>query len=226
MYYSRMKRNFKQIQNRRTKLQKNKRNKRNPNNQDQNTIQTNRPVFKLNDDLRTKWFVNGRTSTNVTTATYLLDVAPALNQGIGADKRIGDVVNWKSVAMTYSWTYGDPSNVCRLMIFYAFGPPQAWTAGDFLDSGPSGVPDVYSQAYPYLRNRRYMVLYDRTDVVNNSTTQQITHEINVPINCQTVYVYGTNTVASGSLVFVAITDSSLAPNPLLIMNPRFSFRDF
>ena len=78
----------------------------------------------------------------------------------------------------------------------------------------------------YLRNRRYLLLYDRTDVVNNSTAQQVTHQISFPINMLTTYVYGTNTVASGSLIFVAITDSSLAPNPLLILNPRFTFKDY
>ena len=107
-------------------------------------------------------------------------------QGIGADNRIGDVIRFLRADVTLSWTYGDPSNVCRFMAFWNLGmPPTGWTAGDFLDHGPSGVPDVYSQAYPYLRNRRYLLLYDRTDVVNNSTAQQVTHQISFPINIVT-----------------------------------------
>ena len=213
--------------NNKMRANKPKRKNRQANFQDKDTVQTNRPVLKLTDDLRTKWHVSGRTSVNVTTTPYILDVAPLIVQGIGADNRIGDVIRFLRADVTLSWTYGDPSNVCRFMAFWNLGmPPVGWTAGDFLDSGPSGVPDVYSQAYPYYRNRRFLLLYDRTDVVNNSTAQQVTHQISFPINMNTTYVYSTNTVASGSLIFVAITDSSLAPNPLLILNPRFTYKDY
>ena len=44
-----------------------KRKNRQSNFQDKDTVQTNRPVLKLTDDLRTKWHVSGRTSVNVTT---------------------------------------------------------------------------------------------------------------------------------------------------------------
>ena len=100
-----------------------KRKNRQANFQDKDTVQTNRTVLKLTDDLRTKWHVSGRTSVNVTTTPYILDVAPQIVQGIGADNRIGDVIRILRADVTLSWTYGDPSNVCRFMAFWNLGMP-------------------------------------------------------------------------------------------------------
>ena len=60
------------VNNNKMRANKPKRKNRQSNFQDKDTVQTNRPVLKLTDDLRTKWHVSGRTSVNVTTTPSIV----------------------------------------------------------------------------------------------------------------------------------------------------------
>jgi len=191
-------------------------------------LKINRHINPLNDQIsNAKWSVMERSVTNPNTVPRIATLSPLIIQGLQANQRIGDKIFLTQANFTYSITAGDNYNLVRVILLRVVGtPPSPITMGDFFDNGPSLAPDVYSQTYPYVHGKTYMVMYDRTDVVCSASPNLTVHrEFSVPLNFEIDYSASTNVSRAGDLVLITLSDSALAPNPQLNANLVVWYRD-
>lgn len=152
--------------------------------------------------------------------TNLVDIP----QGVLDTERIGDQIRLATITFRYVVTVGDSFNFLRLIIFQ-------FKANNSLNPGVSailnGTSPTYLSQYSVDNNQIFQILYDRTHRLDTDDPAKV-----VIGKCNMKYCKrklqfqaGSNTIGTGMIYALAISDSAQAPHPGIIGEFNFWYSD-
>lgn len=145
-----------------------------------------------------------------------------IQQGIGRSSYIGDTITPKSLDFRYTMTNADVSNMVRIIIVQnlAGGVPILGTLLQF-----TGTVSAIISPYQHSYRETYRVLYDRVIVLNPTDKLQAVVKKRIPIRNPIHFTDAVGTLASGGLYGIAISDSSVSPDPAGLLVWRLTYTD-
>lgn len=163
---------------------------------------------------------------NISAGGLQYDFGGAITQGIAAIQRVGDRININRVDGRLHMVVADTTNLMRVCIIYVKGYDIGGSFTNFFANGTSGSPDVTSQFQPYGRGQAFEVMYDRTfNLCAQASNTQIVADFSCYVNRPIAYQPASPVSLAGNLYLIAMSDSSVAPHPLLAGTTRLYFSD-
>lgn len=147
--------------------------------------------------------------------------------GTNAAQRIGEKVTNSSLIIKGTLTYADPTNLIRLIVFWAKQPHgTAPFPADILSTSAS-APITSNRNWP--QRKGFKVIFDRVYLLNDSDLRQRKFKIWKKLKgVHTMYVTNTGTFADidqNALWFMYISDSGIVAHPTITFNARWKYRD-
>jgi len=148
-------------------------------------------------------------------------------RGVEAFERIGDRIMVRRVDFRMQFIYADSTNMVRIALvrFPSVTPVTSGAAWYFRGtSGPTGPYDVYSFYTPYSVGKEFEVLYEFVvALAPNSSLQNVTREFSIDVN--RISAWSGDTQTEGGLRMVVLSDSSVTPHPVFVMNAMVRYTD-
>jgi hypothetical protein len=136
------------------------------------------------------------------------------------------MIRWDHFDVKTNILVGDTGNLFRLAYIYIEGADTGTTASTYLEPGSGGTADALSFFHPYQLPMQFKVLFDRTWVLNQNSSNNMVHaEFSIPVNKITVYDPTATTVRSGQIYRLFASDSSVVPHVGMNINEIFWFSD-
>lgn len=172
-----------------------------------------------------KYYVTSDTATGVGFSGTVSSLC-TIPQGITDITRVGDSLNLEEIEFHYAWSYGDPTNACRLILFQWY-PQSTPAVVNVLYQGPGTALAPYSP-YNVDVESQYKILYDETIYVNNLSLPQVgttkVIKIKEGFKRRLDFVAG-STTGSNQIYKLMISDSGAVPNPSLNSYSRVRYTD-
>lgn len=170
-------------------------------------------------------------TTNVTGVLLTTGLVSLLNlpntQGVAVNQRLGDQVLIDHLKIKFLMYYGDDVNVVRFVVMQLVGNQFPIALSDIFAPGASTSVDVTSLYNPFMENKLFHILVDKTVILSSSSSAAAkSHEFKLFPKIKTLpYVAGTNQLQAGPLYVLAMSDSGVAPSPSFDFTAQLYFRD-
>lgn len=185
-----------------------------------------------------KWFDTVVSPGGVTTAGSFV-LLSNVTQGTLDNNRIGDKLKFVSMKGKFTWTVGDNNNLCRVIVFQwhpdnSVTVPVTSGAGGILQSGGANAP--YSN-YEHDTGSLFTVLYDSTvnlweQIAATPGSMTAFKQFRIKQTRRNRRFFKTTlkfdaatTTGPDQIYLLAVSDSSVAPNPVLYGYIRMAFQD-
>lgn len=217
--------NRKQRQPRRTNRRQNLNHNQNNFDQQQNMVATRR-TFKVKDSkVPRKYFYDSGYQQNMVQGGNIKTLA-SIQQGTQSDQRIGNKIVIRKIQIKYvaSNSSTDVYNQVRFLLVYC--PTHSLTLSDIMDSDQAtSAIDPLSFPNAYATGTTFQVLHDQIHILNQNASNAAVHgELDIPVNLPSTWTYG-QSVESGYLALVWMSDSAFSPHPYWTFNIRTHYTD-
>lgn len=180
-----------------------------------------------------KFFLSQTNARAVTNSPVIFQITN-IPQGVADTDRTGDRLYLKKAYVRLHVAIGDFTNMFRI-IFFQWKPNTvpAISGSDILLPGASGSIDYLSQ-YNHDNRQEFRILYDRTYNLNGNgsgasdpitSTSQVIKFIKLRPKLKQLQYAGGSTVGTNQVYYLAISDSSILPNPTFSMSVKFLYTD-
>jgi hypothetical protein len=146
-------------------------------------------------------------------------------QGVGPYNRVSDSIRVRHIDHRIVLYGGDSQNVVRL-IAIQMKAPLSISANDLLFAGPTSARDILSFLNPY-SEKQYHLLFDKSYALNISGSNGTIY-LNfkmIPKIKTWNFRFGTNIIESGQIYYFLVSDSDVAPSPVVEWNSMIEFDD-
>lgn len=143
----------------------------------------------------------------------VFDVNSQISAGNADNQRIGEWITPKSLHIKGCFSYGDSTNICRLIVMQY----KASGSNPTLDVVLHSVGNVRAPFSPYADSYRssFRVLYDRTFLLNNQSRPQAMFNIKLNKLRKIKIVGDGDDVHYGGIYVLALSDSGAEVNPTI-----------
>ncbi len=179
---------------------------------------------EMSNKLEHKYYRATDSGTGVDFGGACYDITP-VPQGDTDVTRDGDKINADSLDISYNWTLGDTTNICRIIIFQ-WHPNSTPTVANILNT--VGATNAVCSSYNVDNEQQYKILHDKTYYLSSvaypqrGVSDKVWIKSGFERNMQ--FVAG-GTTGTNHFYKLVISDSGAAPNPLLNSDSRLRFTD-
>jgi len=155
-----------------------------------------------------------------------------ITEGTSVNDRIGDKISLESLYLNYTFnmqlsalTPNDNTNFCRLIIFQ-------WKDNVTATDPNTGLilknPTNFNSVYSHANSQSYNILFDKIVGLGQDSNQTFVGKVMINSKSRKMnksIVFNGTIPMKNAIYFIALSDSSAATHPILVLNSRVYFTD-
>jgi hypothetical protein len=160
--------------------------------------------------------------TSVSNVPAFTDVT-SIAAGTNVSQRVGAQILMRSVRVCGSWVVGDPTQLCRLVVFKWF-PSNSSDVPSISELMTPSASDIVIGGWLQYKPSRFHILYDRLFKLDTLAHPIKDFNFTVRVNSKLDYDTG-STTGRNHIYLMYVTDSSVIPTPSIRYSYQVIFND-